>query len=268
MHGSSHSGFAIQLHGPSRRPTRHWRTTISTGLFHRFLPWISPLVLLMLVGGCGTNLDEVIYNAIRATAQTQFDLFLTDVANDVADALERDTVVADEDDDADETDDGEGTADDGEDVDDTGDDVGGADGAALFAANCSACHGEDGASGFAPDISGKSTDELSVGLELATHGAISLSDEEVAAIAAFLGAADMETGDPVAGEALFTALGCTACHCADATGGCLPGAPSLIDAAVDTIEEKLVGEAAHTGGKFDVDATDLADLEAYLASLN
>lgn len=63
---------------------------------------------------------------------------------------------------------------------------GGIDGAALFATNCAACHGEDGASGFAPDVTGMSADEIAAGLELGVHASISLTDEEIAAIAEFL----------------------------------------------------------------------------------
>ncbi|MFH0980837.1 MAG: cytochrome c [Planctomycetota bacterium] len=64
---------------------------------------------------------------------------------------------------------------------------GGADGAALFAQDCAACHGADGASGFAPNISGFTAGDLSAGLQSATHSSMSLTDEEVAAVAAFLG---------------------------------------------------------------------------------
>lgn len=61
----------------------------------------------------------------------------------------------------------------------------GADGAALYADNCSACHGADGDG--PPDITGMAADALSTGLESATHGAITLTEEEIAAIAEFLG---------------------------------------------------------------------------------
>ncbi|UCG16056.1 MAG: cytochrome c [Phycisphaerales bacterium] len=60
----------------------------------------------------------------------------------------------------------------------------GADGAALYAANC-ACHGPDGAG--PPDIRGLSAADLAAGLASPTHGTIELTDDEVAAIAEFLG---------------------------------------------------------------------------------
>jgi hypothetical protein len=63
----------------------------------------------------------------------------------------------------------------------------GPDGAALYAASCTGCHGADGASGFAPNITGKTAAELTTGLSSATHGAITLTAEEIAAIATFLG---------------------------------------------------------------------------------
>lgn len=60
------------------------------------------------------------------------------------------------------------------------------DGSTLYSTNCSACHGADGASGFAPEITGTTEAELTTGLESATHGSISLTVEEIAAIADFL----------------------------------------------------------------------------------
>jgi len=224
----------------------------------------------MLAGapGCGTNLDQVIYNALTATAQTGIDLFLTDLANEVVDAFD------DEDtDDADQGDDGDmdtdGDADGDGDGDSNGMNGGGEppDGAALYAANCSACHGADGASGFAPDITESTTDDLRAGLASATHGSLALSDAEIEAIAVFLGGAESPAGDAAAGESFYAASGCAACHCADATGGCLPSAPALIGIAAELLEANLVGADAHVGGKLDASAADLADLAAFLASL-
>ena len=61
------------------------------------------------------------------------------------------------------------------------------DGEALYGTNCSMCHGDNGNDGSAPDITGLSAAELSTGLESATHNAIDLTEEEVDAIATFLG---------------------------------------------------------------------------------
>ncbi len=72
--------------------------------------------------------------------------------------------------------------------DEGGDGVdGGLDGTAMFADDCAACHGDDGASGFAPDITGVDAAALSTGLESGAHSGIALTAEEVAAIAEFLG---------------------------------------------------------------------------------
>lgn len=75
-------------------------------------------------------------------------------------------------------------------------------------------------------------------------------------------------GDAEKGEQLFTANSCFACHCADATGGCFSGAPTVVGVDVDTLREWLQGDTPHTGGKFsDLSAQDLTDMEAYLAQL-
>ncbi len=217
--------------------------------------------------GCGTNLDQVAYETIAAAGRTYLDLALTQAANDLAERREHDNDNDEDDGDEDGGEDGDtGDGDDGGDGD--GDVT--LDGAPLFAANCAACHGEDGASGFAPDITGKTADEVAAGQELATHSAITLTAEEIAAIAAFLGGEATDTGptgDASAGEDIFTGSGCTACHCEDAAGGCLPGAPSLLGVETDRLSEQLVGDRTHTGGKFDLTQEDLADLQAYLASL-
>lgn len=74
--------------------------------------------------------------------------------------------------------------------------------------------------------------------------------------------------DPVLnGEMIFTANGCTACHCADAGGGCALDAPALVGISADALDDRLRGDTPHPGGKFDFDDLEIADLEAYLASL-
>lgn len=220
--------------------------------------------LSMLAAGCGTNLEEALFQTVSAAGRTFLDLALTDLANDVADSFEREESAP-----ADQTGDDAGNDDGGMDEDDATD--GSADGAALFAANCSACHGDDGASGFAPDISGFAADALTTGLALPTHDAITMTEDEVAAIAAFFanggdGGATAD-GDPASGEQIFGASGCGACHCDDASGGCALDAPSLSGVAFDRLDEKLRGETAHTGGKFDLNDQDLMDLQAFLAGL-
>lgn len=74
--------------------------------------------------------------------------------------------------------------------------------------------------------------------------------------------------DPVlSGEMIFTANGCSACHCADAGGGCGLDAPSLVGVGADMLDARLRGDTPHPGGKFDFDDQEIADLEAYLDSL-
>lgn len=73
-------------------------------------------------------------------------------------------------------------------------------------------------------------------------------------------------GDPAAGESLFTANGCTSCHCDDASGGCALSAPRIVGVAIEEITARLTGDVFHPI-KVDLTAVDLADLQAFLASL-
>lgn len=75
------------------------------------------------------------------------------------------------------------------------------------------------------------------------------------------------TPDAMAGESVYISNNCGGCHCADAAGGCALNASPLIELAVEKLEASLVGDAPHVGGKSDLSAQELADLEAYLASL-
>ena len=149
--------------------------------------WAGLLAAVVLAGlvGCGTNIDALLAQTGSAMATTTADILLTDFANQVADAFDQNAPRPV--DDGEDADDG-GDGDDDADGDDGGDaDADGADGATLYADNCASCHGADGASGFAPDITGMTADELSLGLESGAHGAISLTGEQVVAIAEFLG---------------------------------------------------------------------------------
>lgn len=71
--------------------------------------------------------------------------------------------------------------------------------------------------------------------------------------------------DAAAGEELF-AGNCASCHCADASGGCLLDAPSLVGVSAQLLQEFVVGDAAHPA-KRDWTDGDIANVEAYLASL-
>ena len=70
-------------------------------------------------------------------------------------------------------------------------------------------------------------------------------------------------GDPAAGEALYAS--CAACHCADASGGCLPTATGVVGVSAETLDEFLRGDAPHPPS--DLTDQEIVDLEAYLASL-
>ena len=74
--------------------------------------------------------------------------------------------------------------------------------------------------------------------------------------------------DPAAGEAFFVANNCALCHCADAIGGCLPTAPSLVGEESADILDRLTGVIEHTGRMVEGAAQqDADDLAAWLASL-
>lgn len=169
----------------------------------RLAPGAVALALLAAVVGCGTNLDDILYQTGSSVGRTSLDLLLTDFANAIADRFDDQAADADQDDD------------DGDDADGDGDDG----------------DGDDADGGDADDGGGDLTDL---------------------------------TGDPVAGEALFAS--CTACHCADAAGGCMPTAPGLIGADADVNDEYLRGDAPHPT-KPDLTDQEIVDLAAFLASL-
>ncbi len=160
--------------------------------------WLLVLaVLAVSFTGCGTNLNEVLFQSVAATGRTLSDLWLTDFENRLADSLDRNGATAG---------DGGSTTDQGGGGSDQGNGGGGVDGG-------------------------------STGL----------------------------TGDPAAGQTLFTTNNCAACHCADASGGCALSAPPIAGAASDTIDARLRGDAPHPL-KIALSDQDLADLQAYLAS--
>jgi len=82
------------------------------------------------------------------------------------------------------------------------------------------------------------------------------------------GAVDLDTltGVEAQGESLFAEQGCTSCHCADAMGGCVGGAPGVVGVAAELLDGALRGAAAHPV-KPSLTDQDVVDLEAFLASL-
>jgi cytochrome c553 len=149
--------------------------------------WLLVLAALAVpFAGCGTNLNEVLFQSGAATGRTLIDLWLTDFENRLADSLDPNGAAA-----------------------------------------------GDGGSTTVQGGGGGST-----GL----------------------------TGDPAAGQTVFTANNCAACHCADASGGCAFSAPRIAGVASDTIDARLRGDASHPT-KLELSDQDLADLQAYLASL-
>ena len=83
------------------------------------------------------------------------------------------------------------------------------------------------------------------------------------------GAVDFDslTGVAAQGESLFTEQGCTSCHCADAIGGCVAGAPRIVGITAQTLDDRLRGSVTHPIKPSLTDQA-IVDLEAFLASLS
>jgi mono/diheme cytochrome c family protein len=149
----------------------------------RQLPFLAVLILLLIAaGGCGSGVNDALLQAFAATGQTIVDLALTEAINSIAEAgAETNGVDGDQD-----GDNGDNGGDDGN-GGNGGNGGDGLDGGQLLADNCAACHGADGASGFAPNIAGMSAEELSAGVADPAHAPVDLTEAEFAAIAEFLG---------------------------------------------------------------------------------
>ncbi len=110
--------------------------------------------------------------------------------------------------------------------------------------------------------------------EMMPLGGPPLTDGEVQLIRAWVEQGAVMGGDDGApggsvddGEMLFADNNCSACHCPDAGGGCALSAPALVGAAIELLDAFLRGGESHVGGTFPFDDQDLADLAAFLASL-
>ncbi len=162
-----------------------------------FICGILPFTAL-LVSGCGTNFDEVLYQAFAATGRTALDIFLTDLANDLADRAEGDDAAPDDGDgdngtgDGGDTD-GGGDSDGGDGTD--GGSVGGdaAAGEMIYVSNgCGSCHCADASGGCAldatalHDVDGKTLDEFLRDDTPHTGGKYDLTDQEILDLQVFL----------------------------------------------------------------------------------
>ncbi len=135
--------------------SRTWPRPGSPGLMAMLLG-----VLCVGLGGCGTNFNELLYQAASAVGRTAFDLWLTDQANRIADSHEDGDDEPTDGDDGDADDGDEPDDADGEDGDSGGDDGGGNGGGDLtgdpsageigYNSNgCAACHCADATGGCA-----------------------------------------------------------------------------------------------------------------------
>ncbi len=133
-----------------------------TGTSVRRPGWLLVVAYLISLSGCGTNLNDLLYQTASAGGRTFLDLLLTDTANAVADSFDQGR-TSDQGSTSDQQDAGGGTApQEGPPLDElTGDpDAGGA----LFSANnCTACHCPDARGGCAldaPSLPGVATEML------------------------------------------------------------------------------------------------------------
>lgn len=150
--------------------------------------------MFAILPGCGSDLEWVLFQSATAAGQTVLDQLITEVANSVAEACDREDTPPQ----------------DGGDDDQNGDDD------------------DDGDGGDGTD--GSPFDDL--------------------------------TGDPAAGEPSYAS--CTACHCADAVGGCVPGTPGVVGATPEALDDYLRGDRSHVPS--DLTDQEIVDLAAYLAS--
>ena len=164
----------------------------------RWSAGLGTAVLLLGLIGCGSGVNEALYQTASAAGRTALDIFLTELANALADTFDQ-TATPPADDGEDGTEDGNG---DGNwDVDDgDGEDVSPDEltsdpdaGQAVYADNgCAPCHCDDGSGGCAmsaPGLVGASFDTLSddLGGDSVHFGQGPLSNQELVDLEAYLG---------------------------------------------------------------------------------
>ena len=141
---------------------------------------LAAIGLFVGVAGCGVNVSELLFSAADATGNTLVDILLTEFANQVVGGDQQ----ADDNANTNENDNENGNDNTNDNANDnSGDDPG----ATLFASNCAGCHGADGTGSVGPNITGYSAADIEAGLSSAIHGSISLTADEMAQIATFLG---------------------------------------------------------------------------------
>lgn len=226
-------------------------------------------VAVAAVGGCGLNLEQELADALAAAGRSALDQWLTDLANAAADA-DQPPANENENDNAPPANENDNDApaneNDNEDPDDPA-----VRGEAIVADDCAACHGADGASGFATDIQGADAATLAdfvAGAE--GHIVIQLSETQIAEVEAYLatfvdsgnGNGDGDGnggGDAAVGESLV-ADNCAGCHGADGASGF---APDIRNADADLIAAKTGGDGGHLA--ITLTEQQIADIAAFLA---
>lgn len=155
------------------------------------------LTLSLGLSACGTNLSELLFQAVAATGRTYVDGVLTDLANDLTESAEPDDGAPEDDREPAGDDEGDSDADDeeevindGEPADLTGDTD---DGEVLFVSlSCGSCHCADAVGGCAldaPSVIGVSAETLNDFLRLETPhpgGKQDLTDQEIVDFEAYL----------------------------------------------------------------------------------
>jgi len=163
----------------------------------RWLVGLGAAVLLLGLVGCGSGVNEALYQTASAAGRTALDIFLTELANALADTFDQTaTPPADDGDDGTEDGDGNGNGDvddgDGEDVSPGELIPDPANGEAVYAVGCASCHCADGSGGCAmsaPGLVGASFDTLSddLGGDSVHFGQGPLSNQELVDLEAYLG---------------------------------------------------------------------------------
>ncbi|MCO6435935.1 MAG: hypothetical protein J5J06_02480 [Phycisphaerae bacterium] len=151
------------------------------------------IVSMLPASGCGTNFQDVLLQSGAAFGRSALDLFLTDLANALADALDEDNANTNTNENDNGNDNGNTNANNNGNANDNTNDNGTpgpgdvASGETIVGSRCAACHGADGASGFAPDIQG--VDEAAIEAMVGGAGGhimVDLSAQDIADVAAFL----------------------------------------------------------------------------------